>query len=57
MKWLGTSREPFGWGGGTRLNLPEFTWLISCSVVIDHYRFQCHEAMFFEYLQVVRAGR
>ena len=42
--------------GGGRLNLPEFTWLISCSIVTDHYLFQCLTAMFFGYLQKVTAG-
>ena len=27
--------------GGVELNLPEFTWLISCSIVADYYLFQC----------------
>ena len=42
--------------GGVRLNLPEFTWLISCSIATDHYLFQCLKATFFGYLQVVGAG-
>ena len=42
--------------GGVRLNLPEFTWLISSSVVTNHYLFQCLKAMFFGNLQEVRAA-
>ena len=42
--------------GGVRLNLPAFTWLISCSIVTDHYLFQCLKAMFFGYLKEERAG-
>ena len=37
--------------GGVRLNLPEFTWLMSCSIVSDHYLFQCLTAVFFLFLQ------
>ena len=43
-------------GGGVRLNLPELMWSVSCSVVTDHYLFQCLKAVFFDYLQEVRAG-
>ena len=42
---------------GVRLNLPELTWSISCSIVTDHYLFQHHKAMLFGYLQEVWAGR
>ena len=35
----GTSREPFGWEG-VRLDLPEFPWLISCSIGTEHYLFK-----------------
>ena len=42
--------------GGVRLNLSEFTWLGSCSMVTDHYIFQCLKAMSSGYLQEVRAG-
>ena len=38
-----------------RLNLPEFTWLISCSIVTDHYIFQRFKGLFFGYLQEVGA--
>ena len=38
---------------GAKLNLPEFTWLVNCSIVTDHYSFKCLEAVFFGYLQVV----
>ena len=43
--------------GGLRLNLPESTRLISCSIVTDQYLFQCLKAMLFGYLLEVRAGR
>ena len=39
-----------------RLNLPEFTWLVSCSVSPNHYLFQYHKTIFFGYLHVVGAG-
>ena len=32
--------------GGVGLNLPEFTWLISCSIVTDHYLFQHFIALY-----------
>ena len=35
--YIGTSREPFQ--GVVRLNLQDFTLLVSCSIVIDHYLF------------------
>ena len=34
IKYTGTSRELF-YLGGLRLNLPEFTWSVSCSIVTD----------------------
>ena len=41
--------------GGVELNLPEFTWLISCCIATDQYLFQCVKAMFFGYLQAIGA--
>ena len=38
---------------GVRLNLSEFTWLVSCSIVTSHYLFQYLKAMFFGYLNGV----
>ena len=42
--------------GGVRLNLPEYTWLIGCSIATDHYLFQCLKGMFYGYLQTIMAG-
>ena len=42
--------------GGVGLNFPELTWLISSSIVTDHYLFQRFKALFFGYLQEVRTG-
>ena len=43
------------------LNLPEFTWSISCSIVTDHYVLKCLfgylQAMLFGYLQAVGGRR
>ena len=36
---------------------PEFTRLISCSIVNNHHLFQCHKEMFFGCLQAVGAER
>ena len=47
--WLG--------GGAVGLNLPEFIWLVSCSIVMNHYSFQCLKAMFFSYLHAEGVGR
>ena len=47
--WLG--------GGVVRLNLPEFIWLVSCFIVIDHYSFQCLKATFLSYLFTCGRGR
>ena len=52
----GISQEQFGWGI-VRLNLPEFIWLVSCSIVIEDYSFQYCNAMFLSYLHAVGAGR
>ena len=40
--------------GGLVLNLPEFTWLVHCPIVIDHCLFQY--LMFFSCLHGVGAG-
>ena len=53
----GTLQGPFGCSGGVAVNLPELTWLISCSMVADHYLFQCVIAMFFGYLRAVGEGK
>ena len=26
-------------GGGVRLHLPEYSWILSCSILTDHYLF------------------
>ena len=36
-KYAGASRKPIGFGCKAQLNLPEFKWLISCSIVANHY--------------------
>ena len=51
----GASREPCGWGL-VKLSFPEIKWLISCSIVTEHYLFQPHKATLFSYLPVVGAG-
>ena len=33
----------------------EFTWLVSCSTVNDHYSFLCLKAMFFAFLHELGA--
>ena len=43
-------------GEGVGLNLREFTWLLSCSIVTNHYLFQRFIALFFGYLQEVGTG-
>ena len=35
---------------GVRLNFPEFKLLMRCSIVTDHYLFQCFKAMFFGFI-------
>ena len=35
---------------GVRLNFPEFKLLVKCSIVTDHYLFQCLKAMFFGFI-------
>ena len=42
--------------GDARLNLPEFTWLVSCAIVTDHYSFECPRGMSFGYLYAVGSG-
>ena len=42
---------------GVRLNLHEFTWLKSCSIVINHYLFQCLKTVLFGYLYAVGGRR
>ena len=37
--------------GGVKLNLTEFTWIVSFYVFTDHYLFQCLKEIFFGYLQ------
>ena len=49
------SRGPFVCGG-LRLNFPEFTWLVNCSIVTDRYLFQFLKAIFSGYLLVVGEG-
>ena len=44
------------WLRGVRLNLPEFTWLVSCAIVNGFYSFQCPEAMSFGYSYAVGSG-
>ena len=39
-----------------RLNLSEFTWLLSCAIVTDCYSFKCSKALSFGYLYVVGSG-
>ena len=39
-----------------RLNLPEFTWLISCSIASDHCLIQFLKEMLVGCLQAIRAG-
>ena len=46
-----------GGGGDVGLNLPEFTCLVGCSIVNDHYLSKNLKAMVFGYLQEVRPGR
>ena len=43
-------------GGDVRLNLPEFTWLVSCAIVTDLYSFQYRKPMSFGYLYTVGSG-
>ena len=52
----GMSQEPFGWGA-VMLNLSEFIWLVSCSIVTDHYSFQYLNAMLFRYLHAIGGRR
>ena len=44
------------WLGGAWLNLPEFTWLVRCVIVTDHYSFQYPRGMSFGYLYAVGSG-
>ena len=48
----GMSQEPFGYGV-VRFSLTEFTWLVSCSIVTDHYSFQYLKAILFRCLHAV----
>ena len=41
------------WLEGVGLHLTEFAWLVSCSIITDHYSFQCLKEMFFGYFHVV----
>ena len=54
IAWHGRHENPLI--GDVRLDLPEITWLISCSIVTDHFLFQCLKAMFFGYLQELGGG-
>ena len=51
----GMLQEPLGWGD-VWSNSPEFTWLISCAGVSDHFSFQCPKPMSFGYLYAVGSG-
>ena len=42
--------------GHSETPLPEFTLLIRCSIVTNHYSFQCLKAIFSGYLQAIGAG-
>ena len=42
--------------GGARLNLPEFAWLMNCSVVSDHSSFKFLKALLSGDLHAVGAG-
>ena len=46
----GCHESPLVGGEGVRLNVREFTWLISCSFVTDHYLFQCLKVLYLEIL-------
>ena len=41
---------------GVRLNLPEFTWLVSCSIFNDHYSFKFVITLLSGYLDVEVVG-
>ena len=53
--YSGTSWEAWLWS--VRLNLPEFTWLVTCPIVTGHYLFQCLKEMFFGYLNALGGRR
>ena len=42
--------------GHSETPLNEFTLLIRCSIVTDHYLFQCLKAILFGYVQAIGAG-
>ena len=44
----GCCKSPLAFGG-VKLNLPEFSWLVSCSVVTNNNLFQRLQAIFFGY--------
>ena len=54
LLYTGRLQELFSWGS-LGLDLPEFSWLVTCSIVANHYFFQCRKAILFGYICVVGA--
>ena len=44
------------WFEDVGLNLPEFKWLMSCSIITDYYVLQSLKALFFSYLEAAGVG-